>query len=175
MTGSNDESSKEYTSTSIWDGIARLPRRIVNEQLCWYIVMTVFGYGMEAGYFCARCLGPAFILLATALILFVLYAFITQLLPIISGTSEIYYILHLVYALFLLSNVFFNYVMCILTPPGSPEPCDEPEKYFGMIMSIVDGKPVYQERFKLVVAPGAVYRYCKRCKAIRPPRAQHCG
>ena len=113
-------------------------------------------------------------LLANSLIVGVTYTFFTKLLPEIAGDSRLLQGLHTGIGVFLFVNVVFNYVSCAFTPPGSPEICTDPGKYFGQVSSDIENRTINQIRNRLDLGPGVYYRYCRHCTAIKPPRSHHC-
>ena len=143
-----------------------------NQNYC--IVVSVYKWSVVAFRLMMRVIGPLMLLLANGLILSVLYIFLTSLIYQLSGDSIALYIFHLIIGIYLVVNVLFNYISCAFTPAGSPEQCDDPGKYFGQKTSVVDGRIVYQIRNRLDLAPAVSYRYCKQCRAIKPPRSHHC-
>lgn len=143
-----------------------------NQNYC--IIVTAYKWSIVCFRLTMRVIGPLMLLLANFLIFSVLYIFVTQLIYQLSGDSLILYCLHMAVGLFLVVNVIFNYLCCAFTPPGSPDPCTDPGKYFGSTTSVVDGRVVHQIRNRLDLAPAVAYRYCKHCCCIKPPRSHHC-
>ena len=143
-----------------------------NQNYC--IVVTVYKWSIVCFRLSMRVIGPLMLLLANCLIFSVLYIFLSSIIYKLAGDSLIQYCLHLGIGLFLVVNVIFNYLFCAFTPPGSPEVCHDPGKYFGQISSVIDGRTVHQIRNRLDLAPAVSYRYCKTCTAIKPPRSHHC-
>ena len=120
-----------------------------------------------------RILGPALVLFASSLLLFVLYVFFLLLLPSLAMNSPLLYGLHLCFGMFFIVNVFFNYLSCAMITAGTPIECDEPGRYFGRSLAMVEGRSVTMENYRMDVAPFVMYRYCNKCRAIKPPRTHH--
>lgn len=59
--------------------------------------------------------------------------------------------------IFVLFNIYFNYIMAIKTDPGSPDK---------LVYGVDDSAPV-DIRLQ--------YRECKKCNVVKPPRAHHCS
>jgi hypothetical protein len=115
------------------------------------------------------------LILANILVSGIVYIWLIHFLPEIAGDSWVLYLLNLALGIFLAVHVLGNYLACAFTPPGIPPPCDDPAVYFGKKLSgLVDGKPVYQVRHMLELAPAVNYRWCRHCKCIKPPRTHHC-
>mmetsp|Transcript_11715 Transcript_11715/g.11350 ORF Transcript_11715/g.11350 Transcript_11715/m.11350 type:complete len:345 (+) Transcript_11715:449-1483(+) len=144
-----------------------------NQNYC--IVVSIYKWSIVGFRFFMRIVGPFMLLLANALIFSVLYIFLTKLLSKLVGDSLFLYALHLSIGIILVINVSFNYLHCAFTPPGSPEICEDPGKYFGQMTSVINDKVVYQIKSRLDLAPAVSYRYCRECRAIKPPRAHHCS
>ncbi|KAG0589484.1 hypothetical protein KC19_1G023500 [Ceratodon purpureus] len=109
--------------------------------------------------------GPLYILLAFSLISSVIYLFVVSVLPAIHNLSSWQGMVHLSIAGWLSFNVFFNYICCIYTDPGSSSPLSD---------AVIEAKPV--SRFDVDVE-GLGYsstRWCKRCRKPKPPMTHHC-
>lgn len=143
-----------------------------NQNYC--ILVSAYKWSIVCFRLTMRVIGPLMLLLANGLILSVLYIFLTSLLYQLSGDSLALYFSHLGLGMYLFVNIIFNYISCAFTPPGSPEKCDDPGKYFGQISSVIDGRTIYQIRNRLDLAPAVSYRYCRQCGVIKPPRSHHC-
>eukprot|EP00743_Colponemidia_sp_Colp-15_P007332 GILK01007917.1.p1 GENE.GILK01007917.1~~GILK01007917.1.p1 ORF type:complete len:293 (-),score=-7.03 GILK01007917.1:150-1028(-) len=96
-----------------------------------------------------RAAGPLLILLAIGLISLVAYGFFTLILPAMVEPSSFLGILMALVACFLLVNILFNYIMCVITSPGHPPDVGNTDE---------------AERTK----------YCKKCNKFKPERAHHC-
>jgi hypothetical protein len=110
-----------------------------------------------------RILGPILVVLANCLIGFCTYTYLwviapKYLDPLLGHTATCIIVS---FGLWLLFNIFFNYWMCVLTPPGFPgselPPIDDVE-------TCIDA-----ESF------GEGWRVCKKCKCGKPPRTHHCS
>jgi hypothetical protein len=108
-----------------------------------------------------RLLGPCLIVLALGLLSSVTYLYFLVLLPLLLGPQVgPAHVLHGAFALLLLVNVFFNYLLCVSTSPGSPrQPCD-PQTADLMEANRQGG---------LTMDPRS-WSYCKKCRVPRPPR-----
>lgn len=133
-------------------------------------VMLIFKYFMSV-------VGP--ILHATALLLIfgISLVYFLFIFPIVTKGSAIKYTLHLITSTFLVINIFFNLISCAFTPPGSPPSVKDAGKILGLEENPTNlNQPVsYSLRKKCLLAPGVYYKYCKTCKAVKPPRAHHCS
>lgn len=122
-----------------------------------------------------RILGPLLLLFGNILIFCISFIFVFIAQPLISGDSSLSFISHMLFGIFIAFNINFNYIACAFTDPGSPPPCNDPGKYLGQRCIMVDDVEMYQIRYKLNLAPGVFYIYCRHCKCIKPPRTHHCG
>ena len=109
-----------------------------------------------------RILGPCLIVMALGLIGTVTFMYFRHLLPLVLGPGlGAAHLLHALFALFLLVNVLFNYVLCVLTDPGQPiEPADDISFFSEDGRRIVDRADVDPR----------TYGFCKKCRIPRPPR-----
>jgi palmitoyltransferase len=131
----------------------------------------VVGIGFKA---LMRILGPLMILGANVLIGGIVYAFLFHVVPDLCGDSRAHFSLHLLVGFYLLGNIMFNYMACVGTSPGHPEPCHDPIKYLGGKTSVsLEGKKLLHFNYKVQLEPGVSYRWCRHCKCIKPPRAHH--
>jgi hypothetical protein len=141
-----------------------------------------------------RILGPILLLLGSSLILsivvsylFLCYSAYPQLdreIPSVIEMEELQRIrigkdyrgtitADVVFCLFNALNIFFNYFYCATTKPGSPPVCADPEIYLGQkTIGQINGRKVYGSVPRLDLAPGVSYRYCSKCRAIKPPRCK---
>jgi palmitoyltransferase len=132
------------------------------------LVYAVYQYAM-------RGLGPVLFIGANGLIISITLCFLFVFYPELYQTSALAYCLNMLFAIYILTNILFNYFACAFTAPGSPSYCPDPSKILGEKVSIVDGRKIYQFSYHLNVAPNVSYRYCHGCKCIKPPRAHHCS
>ena len=129
----------------------RVARAISNNHQNYGLAVHLHRYCMEGVRIIMRVLGPALVLLASSLLLFVLYVFFTVVLPSLSMGSPLLYAFHLAVGVFFIVNVFFNYLSCALIPAGTPVACDEPGRYLGRSVHYVDGRAVTTEHYRLEV------------------------
>merc|ERR1711916_11768 len=102
-----------------------------------------------------RLIGPLFVLLALTLTSSVIYVWWVVLLPLhVPDVWSVWGALHSMVALCLIANILYNYIACIITPPGSPSKED-------MAAANV---PLDDDE-------GA---FCKKCNCLKPRRAHHC-
>jgi len=121
-----------------------------------------------------RILGPVMILGANVLIAGIVYAFLWHIVPDLCGGNYMHFLAHVLVGFYLLGNVIFNYVACISTSPGYPEPCHDPIRYLGGRTSVsAEGKRLLHFNHQVLLEPGVSYRWCRHCKCIKPPRAHH--
>jgi hypothetical protein len=121
-----------------------------------------------------RVLGPIMILGANILICGIVYSFLFHIVPDLCDGNHVHFMCHVIIGFYLLGNVMFNYIACVNTSPGHPEPCHDPVKYLGGKTSITsDGKRLLHFNHMVLLEPGVSYRWCRHCKCIKPPRAHH--
>jgi palmitoyltransferase len=127
-----------------------------------------------AGKFFMRILGPIMVCGANILICGIVYSFLWHVLPDLCGDNYISYSLNLIVGFYLLGNIVFNYIACINTSPGHPEPCRDPGLYLGGKNVINrEGKRITRLNYKIELEPGVSYRWCRECNCIKPPRCHH--
>lgn len=98
---------------------------------------------------------PFYVLLATSLITFVSYSFFSGVVhEVRHSSSALVTSGHILFALWLLLNVSFNYYKCIMTNPGCTKDVDSE-----VILNAV----------------GRYCRWCRKCDAPKPPLAHHCS
>ncbi|KAK4523908.1 hypothetical protein GAYE_SCF00G1806 [Galdieria yellowstonensis] len=99
--------------------------------------------------------GPLYVFVCSGLTFSVAAAYFLFLLPVmLNKLSRPLVVVHVTLSLLLLFNILFNYIMCMLTPPGDP--------------------PTH----KLIAGTeyaGLHLRFCRKCGCIKPPRAHHCS
>lgn len=170
---SSSSSSTGGSGGKASSGLFQKISRIFNNHQNYGTVVILHRYMMEAVRIIMRILGPALVLFASSLLLFVLYIFFLILLPSLGLNSVLLYGLHLCIGMFFIVNVFFNYLSCAMISAGTTVECDEPGRYFGRSVAMVEGRAVTMENYRMDVAPFVMYRYCNKCRAIKPPRAHH--
>jgi hypothetical protein len=67
----------------------------------------------------------------------------------------------------------YNLISCAFTSAGSPKRCIDPGKVLGQKEMLVNGKVQVCIKRHHIIAPGVSYKYCMKCKCIKPPRAHH--
>ncbi|KAI5072010.1 hypothetical protein GOP47_0012116 [Adiantum capillus-veneris] len=105
--------------------------------------------------------GPFYIFLAVTLISCIIYLFFTTILPSIHSVNSFKGISHVIISIWLIFNVFFNYIYCIKTDPGSPSDFTDVEHDS---ISSSNGQE----------ASGVAMRWCKNCQKAKPPMTHHC-
>ena len=80
---------------------------------CQWCMAKVFDCSMKV-------LGPCLIATAVVLIGGISVAYFTHLLPLLVRTFSLAWLVLSAFGLFLLHNIMFNYVMCVLTRAGGP-------------------------------------------------------
>ncbi|KAH7416429.1 hypothetical protein KP509_14G091300 [Ceratopteris richardii] len=105
--------------------------------------------------------GPLYIILAVTLISCIIYLFFTTILPSIHSLTSLQGISHAIISIWLIFNVFFNYMYCIRTDPGSPSDSIDLE-HNPMSLSDRQGPS------------GEGVRWCKTCLKVKPPMTHHC-
>ena len=115
-----------------------------------------------------KCIGPILISIMISLLLYVLHIFLSKVLLQISMLSPTLSFVNLIFGVYLLINILFNYTFGVAIVLRSPEKCEDPSRYFGQSVDVED------EKFQFDISPGVYFRYCKICKAVKPPRTHHC-
>ncbi|EME31316.1 Probable palmitoyltransferase [Galdieria sulphuraria] len=99
--------------------------------------------------------GPLYVFLCSSLTVSVAVAYFWFLLPVLlQSLGKPFVSLHIVLSIVLLFNILFNYIMCMLTPPGEPP-----------TQKLISGTEY----------AGIHLRFCRKCGCIKPPRAHHCS
>ena len=57
---------------------------------------------------------------------------------------------------------------------GTPASCKDPGLALGEKFEYVNGRKVYETRYKWKLSTGVFYIFCKHCNCIKPPRTHHC-
>jgi len=66
--------------------------------------------------------GPLFIFIAVVLIGGCVFLYFAAIVPYMFPTWSLLYVVNMIIAMWLLSNITFNYFACVFTRPGSPKP-----------------------------------------------------
>jgi len=128
---------------------------------CSYLMKWMLDNGM-------RVVGPLFVLLAVTLIGGVIYVLLFDLIPYYTENISPYAGMVLLGITILLStNIFFNYYMIVVTPPGHTPEVDEAEA--NKIEQLMR-----QEAGHEIKKGEGFSRFCKFCKKAKPPRSHHC-
>jgi hypothetical protein len=147
------------------------------DQSLYYALHVVQRWGMLGFRLVMKVVGP--LLHATALVLIFGIAFVYYLFvfPVITEGSQLKFVLHFAVSTLLVLNIFFNLISCAMTSPGSPKSVKDAGKILGLVKNPVNtNQPVsYSLKKKCLLLPGVYYKYCKTCKAVKPPRAHHCS
>ncbi|PRP82291.1 hypothetical protein PROFUN_10363 [Planoprotostelium fungivorum] len=116
--------------------------------------------------FMIGCVGPILIFLATVLISGIAFIHFTALVPYYSPEISVVYLLHMVWSVWLLFNIGFNYYKVVTTPPGCT--ADIPQELYSEDLLV-------QIRTEDAPQRGTGFsRWCKSCKRVKPPRSHHC-
>lgn len=108
--------------------------------------------------------GPLYIALAVTLISGIIYLFFTVILPSIHSPNSLQGIIHIIIAIWLIFNVFFNYFYCVKTDPGSPSD----------FMDVEQDPMSLSSRQDASGSEGLAVRWCKSCQKVKPPMTHHC-
>jgi len=136
--------------------------------------MTGNSVARDVARACSRCcmmvvdaivgmVGPVLSSLATFLIFFVVYAYFTEVLPVLilqhgHSTAQLF----TGFGLFLLTNLLWNYFCTMFVGPGHvPEVLPED------IRNLLVHDPEVEE--------GRPHRFCRKCNRVKPMRAHHCS
>eukprot|EP01090_Pellita_catalonica_P003593 TRINITY_DN13251_c0_g1_i1.p1 TRINITY_DN13251_c0_g1~~TRINITY_DN13251_c0_g1_i1.p1 ORF type:complete len:334 (+),score=25.67 TRINITY_DN13251_c0_g1_i1:48-1049(+) len=134
-----------------------------------YFVFKIFwtlGLSLKwCGELLIKLAGPLFVITAWTLLSSVVYIFLKTILPWhVDPVFSPLGIAHLIVEIFLMQGVFFNYFMCVATPPGSPRDSDfDPE-----LIKEWEEKPV-PSRGK------GFSKFCNKCRRPKPARTHHCS
>eukprot|EP01116_Phalansterium_solitarium_P000849 TRINITY_DN10698_c0_g1_i1.p1 TRINITY_DN10698_c0_g1~~TRINITY_DN10698_c0_g1_i1.p1 ORF type:complete len:322 (-),score=67.46 TRINITY_DN10698_c0_g1_i1:2-967(-) len=132
-----------------------------SNDLCYQIA-----HGLKKGSdFLVRAAGPFFVLVASGLISLVVFFHFKHVLPQLVSLQSPLGVACVGASVFIAGNIYFNYVMTVITRPGySPEPDEEAA---AAAVAALAGEPVPRrgEGFSKV---------CKQCRRAKPPRAHHC-
>lgn len=137
----------------------------------YYYIARLKAHAMFGFRLFMRILGPLMFLLAHVLIISVFVIFILFMLPFYDTIWK--QTMYFTIAVFLLSNILFNYTACALTPAGSPGPCEDPGVLLGERVVMVEGRRQHYINTRFEICPAVSYRFCRECKCIKPPRAHH--
>jgi len=117
-----------------------------------------------------RLLGPLLVVLATCLLSVVTYNYLFLIFPLICAPFSLQWTLYFCSGIWILFNIFWNYVCCIFTSPGIPKEVMEQaeiEEQRGLrapsSSSDDDGG-----------AARKAHKWCSKCNAPKPERAHHC-
>jgi palmitoyltransferase len=111
-----------------------------------------------------KVMGPAFVTFGLAIISAVVYVYFTVVLPYHADYMSTAGLIHMSWASFVILGIMYNYIMVIITPPGTP-PMPAPE----------EEKLVEEKKNEPAPARGEGFsRYCKACKKPKPERSHHC-
>lgn len=121
-----------------------------------------------------KLIGPVFVILCTTFVSFIIWTYFSIVYPLLCRSFAYF---NVVIAIAVGYNILYNYVMCVLTDPGSPPTCLDPSSFLGGVTGgdIEGGSKGHGTRYMLDVAPAIMYKYCIFCKAIKPPRTHHCN
>jgi hypothetical protein len=111
-------------------------------------------------------LGAMMVVIALTLITFGTFAYLRLVLPFVLGVdvTPLRYAAHRVITSFFAVQAIFNYLACVLTKPGSPS-VPAGTKYF----------PVERSERESYFDDGTLWRHCKKCDNVKPPRSHHCN
>jgi hypothetical protein len=149
---------------------ARFAMRMAsNENYAFLFRLQRYLYLALRAFMCV--FGPMMLMTGITLIGGIYLSFLLYILPTYpTWTSRI---THFIIGSSFIGSIFFNYGSCCLTPPGSPEECTDPGSLMGERTVAENGKLITYMKIQYEAAPGVVYKYCKTCRAIKPPRAHH--
>ena len=121
--------------------------------------------------------GPLLHATAALLIFGIAFVHFLFIFPTITKDSTLKFVFHFLISTLLVVNIFFNLISCAFTSPGSPTSVKDAGKILGLERNpSQSNQPIsYSLRKRCLLSPGVYYKYCKACKAIKPPRAHHCS
>lgn len=138
--------------------------------LLWLRNFIFWGFGAFM-----RISGPVFLLGGILLISFIILVYFIEIHHRLFQEHLWIGRMSLLISCFFGFHILLNYLLCAFTDPGCPPLCDDPGRLLGQRFTIIDGKRVYKINYKLEIAPGVNYRYCRYCSCIKPPRSHHCS
>ena len=114
-----------------------------------------------------RKLGLFLICFATILITGIAFVALFQLLPVVADVWTPWWAWNVVFGIFLLFSIYFNYVMAVITPAGNPNSKEFiAEEVYAFTADIPD-MPTMRNK--------GVMDSCQKCTAYKPPRVHHCS
>lgn len=124
-----------------------------------------------------KIVGPLFNAAAMLLIFGIAFVYFLFIFPIIIKDSFVKFAFHFTFASLIVTNIFFNLISCSMTVPGSPASIKDPGKVLGLTINPRhSNQPIsFSLKKKCLLARGVYYKYCKQCRAVKPPRAHHCS
>lgn len=155
-------------------------RNCCSDQCLFHVAHVVQRTALLSFKFAMKVVGPVLHGSALVLIFGISLVYFLFVFPSLleKSPSSMSYFLHLMLSTYLVVNVFYNLVACAWTPPGSPKSVRNPGKVLGMDEYSTPSRgqqPRYSLRKKCTLKPGVYYKYCKTCRAVKPPRAHHCS
>ena len=126
-----------------------------------------------------RNCGMVLVAVATCLILAVGTTCLFILLPIVSEPFSLFWWWNLIFGIFLLINVLFNYVMAAYRPPGTPSAISE-KGGAGVAAVANEEVNLTQQNTNHHSLQDFEFAHqtttlCKKCNVIKPLRTHHCS
>lgn len=98
--------------------------------------------------------GRVLVVVVIILVALLGYVGIFVVLPMICNSGSFISYVHIVSGIFLLFNIYFNYILAVITSPGNPHPD---------LAAMVEEGNLHN------------YKHCKKCNLPKPPRSHHCS
>ncbi|KAG9412774.1 Chitin synthase, class 2 [Aphanomyces cochlioides] len=146
------------------------------QNACFECVFFVMYSVTRSGVFVIRHGGFLFVAMASGLIAFCGGILIRCVVPRIA-TTTLGMLAYSGVVVFLLFNIMFNYIMCIVTDPGTvpiqrlDEEVEFNEDSDEDFVSLTAPPPIPRPQ----VTTAATTSYCRKCRNHRPSRAHHCS
>eukprot|EP01013_Petalomonas_cantuscygni_P033314 TRINITY_DN60207_c0_g1_i1.p1 TRINITY_DN60207_c0_g1~~TRINITY_DN60207_c0_g1_i1.p1 ORF type:complete len:368 (-),score=42.84 TRINITY_DN60207_c0_g1_i1:83-1033(-) len=131
-------------------------------RICWSIIQA----GFMSGRMFFKCLGIFCVCVAVTLISAITYVYFHVSFPLYYDISTLWGKLHFAWGCWITFGIWFNYLSCVFTRAGSPNPKLLDESQVQALKT--------QRGQQYSKGEGRMYRWCSSCDAPKPPRAHHC-
>ena len=123
--------------------------------------------------------GIILVMFATCLIAYIAILGFGVILPLVSKPFSLFWFWNILFGLFLLFSVYFNYIMAVITPPGSSNDSKKQlDKYYQkeLFSSNHPQNDGTAQKFQDGHCESSLdVANCKKCNIVKPPRAHHCS
>lgn len=159
-----DKPEREEKTKKITAG--RLRRRLTS------VAISCLARGLDFFDIFIKVLGPVFMLIALSLFSFETYTYFVHVLP--SWEKDMPFVLQVSFTIlgvFLVVNLFYNYLKAICTDPGLPPEWDSEALLEDGEEEVLSFEAVASGEVK----PRKVARRCGKCNRQKPVRTHHCS